>query len=544
MAKAFATAVENFTKDDDPLRYSWLDYLPIEISDDRWKTLCPLIIEELAGRPILETSRQRRLKEPSELLKLSEHMFYDGKPILEDLPDDVYLAPEYYVSRYFPKLGSLGVRLAGLPSMMRRLEADLLIKPLTSKVRTTKPHDPWHTAFASLFLTAWATKTSTIPIQERLKRLAIIPLKNRQQWAGAPGQSGGGLKNIYLSETNGIAIPDSLGLNLLDTHASSDPTRKALYMALGVEECPHDLVIERIKQKHSIFTERPTDIASHLRYLFCANEDPLEIKPWAWIPTKFGHVRHSKRLYFPSEDEHDLYQALTGVQPSKYRDVADFLDKSLLAMETNFTNHRGITWKDWLQLATGAQYYPPLLHCNAETFLMELSPALVVIRTHKPARFMDMLRAHWHDYEVGASRIESYLRAMPVRCMTATVEPAQYEALGNTYLPTVNVVDRALKLGLSPTKFHILFLPGWRLTTDKLDDDGYRRWRFLEEFGVRRQPDLDFYKCALRNIRLVTQDPNFEALKDIYASIAKLATADDHDNLWYVRPTLRPSTHA
>ncbi|KAI4920156.1 hypothetical protein J4E90_002296 [Alternaria incomplexa] len=527
VAKTFARAVEEFTKDDDPLRYSWLDYLPAGLRDDRWKPMCRLITQELADKPILQTWRQRHLRRPRELRLLRDNMLYSGKPILEGLSDDVDLAPDY-IPKYIDEVLSLGARWAGLPRMMKRLETDVLT--VTSKLRAKEPHDAWHVAFASLFLQAWSTKAPEIGVQSRLRKLAIIPLQNRQQWTGAPGQSSGGsLDHIYFSDVDGIHIPSSIGLNLLDTHASSNPTRKAFYTALGVEECSHELVVDRIKQAHGRADTAPADIPSHLRYLFRANEDASLLKRWIWVPTRSGHVKDSTKLYFPSEAAHHLYQALTGVCPSKYQGILEFVDKSLVDWEENSAKDQRDAWEKWLEQATGARYYPPVVHDNAETSLPELSPALRVVGQWNFYAFLDMLRQHWHDYQKDVSRIEAQLRDLGVPCAVIAGEPWQYEALEDTYLPTVDVIDQVLTLGLTLGKCSILAIPEFRRTSDKLDKDGRVKWRFLEEFGVRSEVDLEFYERALQGIRFFqgTLDVPDAVSEDVLEELIKRRQATD-----------------
>jgi hypothetical protein len=466
-------------------------------------------------------------------------MFYDGQPILKDTPDDVYLASKY--KSYNSKLELLGVRHADLSSMIKRLEADIL-NPRNSRLRTTNPSDPWHTAFASMFFKAWSNVSPAVDVQKRLRQLAIIPLQDRQQWAGAPCQSGGGrLKNIYLSHANGVAIPNSIGLSLLDTYASSNTTRKAFYMALGVEECSNELVVNKIKQIHSL-AQPPSDIPSHLEYLFRANEDPLDIRRQVWIKVNGGHVKRHQDTYFPSEEEHGLQPLLAGIESSEWKHIALFVDESLVRLKLGLVNNQQITWRAWLQQVTGAQYRPSFLQRYTVTSPLTLSSALKVVHKHKPVAFLDALRAHWQYYKDHAHEIEAELRGMQVQRISLAGATLQYQALQDTYLPTANIVDRALRLGISPYNLPILQLPGFRTFQDKLNNAEYRKWRFLEEFGVHHEPDLAFYKRALKETKLAAPNPGFEPLKVIYSSIANLATASDHHDIWYVESSLFLST--
>jgi hypothetical protein len=466
-------------------------------------------------------------------------MLYEGKPILDDLPDDVYLAPEY--KPYKTMVKSLGVRYADLTSMITRLEADIM-KP-NSTLKTTDPCDSWHTAFASMFLEAWAPKSPDVPVQVRLKQLAIIPLQNRQQWAGVAIKNSSNELKIYFSNIDGVKIPDSIGLRLLDTHASSNPTRKDFYAALGVKTCSHELVLDKIMKLHSQ-NSHPDGVSSHLRYLFYANEDPNMIRRWIRVPTTVGtHVTASRNLYLPSTGKDDLHQ-LVSDEHSRFQDTVKFLDKSLMELETGCSNVDGFEWQEWLQKATGARYYPPLLDDNTNKSSFKLSPALVLVHKSNPKKFLRALRAHWDDYEKDAHNIKADLGAMQVRCLDDTNESSRRGALQKTYLPTASVIRKVLELALAPGDFHILWLPGRRGTADELDKADHRKWKFLKELGVRDEPDLDFYKCALEAIACADHEPDFEILVKIYTGIALKATLSDHDSLWYVRLSQNRSTLA
>lgn len=453
-------------------------------------------------------------------------MLYDNKPILDDLVNDAYLAAEY--KPYKSKVKSLGVHHADLSGMVKRLEVDIMKS--CSRLKTTGPCDSWHVAFASMFSRAWAGKSPDVAVQNRLKQLGIIPLQSRQQWAGASDAK----QKIYLSDIDGVAIPRSIGLRLLDTYASSDATRRAFYMYLGVGKCSPGQVLDRIMTLHDQ-NSSPLDTSSHLRYLFYAKEDPEEVQQWIRVQTTVGKfVTASDNLYFPSAGKDDLHQ-LIGGHHSRFQDTVIFIEESLMNLELGNKNNDGFEWQAWLQQATGARRYPPLLQENASNSSIELSCALRMVHKYNARAFLGALQAHWTDYGEDAHRIEADLRVMQVRCLDDADGKSQWEALGNAYLPTASVINGAMELDFSPRDFRILYLPGWRGITEELDEAGYRRWRFLEDFGARCEPDLDFYKRALEAVYLAIQDPDFDILVEIYRSIALLARASDHDSLWYVR---------
>jgi hypothetical protein len=530
IALTFAIAVERFARADDPLRFSWLDYLPTELKQDHWKTLYPAIQAQLRQRPILQTWETGEFRLPGELRQLSHHMLHDGEPILGDLEDEEYLAPDY-AYRHHSALAALGSLRADMSHMVKRLEADLCHRH-SSRVKTTQPSDPWHEAFAELFLTPF-TKTAkdvvTMTARMRLRTLPFIPLKGRKQWTGAPGVSPGGLANLYFSNSNDVPIPDSLGFKLLDEVASSNTKRKAFYKALGVEECPQALVLASIQKKHGYAYETP-DVISHFQYLFRIGEEPSSIQEWIRVPTDDGDwlKPNPTRLYFPSEGKHDLYRLFKQTK-AKLEDFADFMDISLFELGADETNRNGLTWQAWLQKATGARYYPPLLEEENVDDTPCLSPALKAVCKHKPKMFMSTLKAHWEDYKDEAAMVEHDLGECRVRCVSTDREP-----LKMCYLPTKNVIDRVQELNLSPVNFPILSLRHLNNETDRLDKAGDRQWRFLEEFGARFQPDLDFYKRALRTIQQSGRDPSLDVLKVVYRYMAEIATARDQPDLRYV----------
>jgi hypothetical protein len=543
VALTFAMAVESFARADDALQYSWLDYLPTELKQDRWKILYPTIQQHLRQRPILQTWTTGKLRIPGKLRRLPENMQHDGEPILGDLQDEEYLAP-YYASKHYRALAALGAVCADIGDMVKRLEMDLC-NPKTSKVMTTKPRDSWHEAFALLFLTPFvtpSTKTvhddSTIRAGKRMKILAFIPLKGRKQWTGAPGASRGGLPKLYFSTRNGVPIPDNLGLKLLDEVASSKTQQRRFYKALGVEECPEKLVVTKIKEYHER-PERPAELAnvhSHFQYLYRIGEDPSSLKTWIWTPVDDDHgVLSSEKLYFPSQGTHDLYQlfsSLSSVNKAKLNDIATFMDLTLFQLEAEGTNTQDITWEDWLQKATGARHYPPLIEENGVgvSDKPSLSPVLHAVRKYRSAMFLSTLKAHWEDYQDDAAMVGHDLRVCKVRCISTDRAPLQ-----TCYLPTKEVIERVLEMDLAPADFPILSLQGLNTANEKLDKAGYRQWRFLEEFGARPQPDLEFYKQALRKIKGLRQYPTLDILKNVYRYMAELATARDQKDLRYVK---------
>jgi hypothetical protein len=89
-------------------KFSWLDYLPVEVSDDQWKKLCPSIIKKLQGRPVLQSWEYGLFKLPANVRQLPAFALDEAQPILADLSAENYLAPQYR-TEHKKTLEALGV---------------------------------------------------------------------------------------------------------------------------------------------------------------------------------------------------------------------------------------------------------------------------------------------------------------------------------------------------------------------------------------------------------------------------------------------------
>jgi hypothetical protein len=137
--------------------------------------------------------------------------------------------------------------------------------------------DPWHEALAKMFLPLFASQDrSDIVSQQRLKTMAIIPLIGFNRWTGTP--TGSKLPNVYFAYTDQVPIPESIPLRILNKYASTNTIRRAFYKALGVEECPKELVFAEIRRLHSL-PRHPLakERLAELRYLFHFHENPSQL---------------------------------------------------------------------------------------------------------------------------------------------------------------------------------------------------------------------------------------------------------------------------
>ena len=470
-----------------------------------WKPLYDSIKSALQTQSFLQTREQRRFRRPNQVKRLRDCHLHGGLPILPDLPDEIYLAPEY-AARYDKCLEDLGVDIISWDDIVNRLQADLT--RTTSKVRTIKGDDPWHVAFAELFLEAFAADDN-ITIQQRIRKLAIIPLSRPNQWTGAPGVGRGGSDKIFFPYTKGTAIPETLSLRLLEKSATANIKRSKFYETLGIKRCSTATVCARIKELHCAVSApwAPTD---HLRYLFYRHHRIVGTTNWVWVPltNDLSAKASSCELYFPSAGEFDTYQLL-----QTYTNVR-YLSSALVTAVSPTVRVNDITWATWLARTTGARYHPPLMS------ELSLSPSLKAVLIHAPKKFLSTLRSHWNEYGTDAHLVSQQLRECEVPCATGSLV-----ALRETYLPTVAVMGAIHDLGLPVSAIPVLTLPEGRL-----DESSYRSWRFLKDFGAASKPDLAFYMLAVQDPS-DGDAPDTKQIAEIYKNLVRLATVQDNDDI-------------
>jgi hypothetical protein len=522
IAIAFSKAIAKFATADHPLRYSWLDFVPITPKGHSWRPVYDSIKSLLEPMAVFQTRERRTFKRSSEVRYIPDFVFHNKEPLFADLSVERYISGEY-AEKHREVLQGLGVSDLQWKDMLELLEGDLM--SARSRLKTKEPNDTWHVSFATLFTRAFQSE-SKAAYQQRLKQLAIIPLVQRNQWAGLPSHGSLTTSGIYFSYTGEVPIPESIDVKLLDRDASSNSTRRRFYRALGVQDLAKETVITKILMVHSTFIRKPSQGIpqfAELRYLFHHYHDPAHIQYCIEIPADAaGSVaKNWKSWFFPSDDEYSLYQLIPIMRRAQVRDIARFLPQCLVDLEPATVCVRGRTWRSWLQELTSARTYPPL--CSGHAPSDTLSKTLLAVLQYNPTRFLGTLKARWHDYRDEIDRVHNELAECKV---PTTCGPVRLLA---TYLPTKSVLAKIAELNLDKTEFAVLNLPGATLT-----DSSFREWQFLEDFGVCSKPDLEFYKYALM-VMSDNSEVRLKSVREVYRSMANLATIQDYEILRYVR---------
>ena len=525
VAEAFANAVASFAKKDHPLRYSWLEFLPAEPMEKLWEPLYSKIRNFLMEKPILQTWTGREFKRPSELIFLMPSALHDGKPIFDDLTVEQYLAPEYGKENE-EVLEELGVMWMDWSHIIKRLEADLTSPH--SKTKSLPPDDKWHTPAADLILEAFDNPETTWA-QQSIKEMAIIPQWNISElkWIKAP-QGFESHDQVYFQSTDGIPVPYFLLLTFVDRQSASVPARAALFRKLGVQDCPKEIAIEKILERHQYLKKaEPCWKRSWLareaeyEYLFHFHTDPELLKTYLWFPTESENMRlASDHLYFLSDEQYNTQKLLGGGCEKEEKGYAAFITKRLLDFVSPATRSQNLSWIQWLEMVSGARYFPPLVDSVSAS---ELSPVMVEVLERNPEKIVEILQAHWDSEYRFTTQQHSWLPSKLGDC-TSLCESAERCELKNTYLPTNEIKMEVKELGLEKF-FPVLKLPV------ALNDENYRRWQFLEDLGVGHRVDLEFYKHVMAIIISFADDFAQKNVAAVYIRIKNIAQGSQWDEL-------------
>jgi hypothetical protein len=518
VAQVFTNAIAKFATKDHPLRHLWLEFVPNRPMEHLWKPLYAKIRELLKDRPILQTWKGRIFKRPSELKFLVPCTLHDDAPIFDDLPNEMYLAPEY---GQINVLKEFGVEIINWSDILERLQADL--RSSHSKMRSLAPNDEWHASCAALLLLVFENAQAKV-VEQEIKQMDIIPLLSGQ-WTSLQAPTFGGPQPIYFPSTDGVPIPENLFLQLVEAGAASVLKRANLFRKLGVQNCAKEKVIRWINFWHQAHPESSSHSfvpASHFKYLFHFGTSPDLLRNWLLVPTEAGCLRKAgKQLYFLSDEEYDTQQLLGSGCETKANCPAAFVRRELVESESPHARCQNLSWPEWLKRATGARHFPPLVEGPSAS---QLSPVILAVLEQSCGKFVGLLQAHWNtEYESTISKLP-WISSVLGKCQVLCESNATCQ-LRSTYLPSIEIKMKAKELCVE-REFPILKLPV------TLDGTNYRHWRFLEDLGVGYKQDLSFYMLVLK--KMCSSD-NVAArnVVDVYRCMAKSARLEEQEKLRY-----------
>jgi hypothetical protein len=232
-------------------------------------------------------------------------------------------------------------------------------------------------------------------------------------------------------------------------------------------------------------------------------------------------------MYFQTAEEYGPYELLKAYEhPSDpSRNIPEcpvsFLKSEYATLFPPSTRRHGSSWWKWLEKGLGVRRIPRIKLDGGS-----LSTEFRHIIRYRPDKIVGTLKKHWDDYIADMKPpIVDILAQSEVTCLGG-----QLRALKDTYLPLQGLKDRVQTLGIGQE------FPFLKVSGDLEANMVLRDWRFLDEFEVGFEPDLNFYVEVLRQHetrRYRTWGSEIrEKILKTYEFIADNCSENQREGLW------------
>jgi hypothetical protein len=232
-------------------------------------------------------------------------------------------------------------------------------------------------------------------------------------------------------------------------------------------------------------------------------------------------------LYFQTAEEYGPYELLRTYEhpndPNKNIPgcPVSFLKYEYTTLFPPFARRHGSSWMKWLEKGLGVRHIPRIKLDGGS-----LSTEFRHIIRYRPDKLVGMLKKHWDDYVVDMSPpIVDTLSQSEVTCLGR-----QLRALKDTYLPLQDLKNKVQTLGIGQ-EFPFLMVSSYLEVNTILRD-----WRFLDEFEVGSEPDLNFYVEVLRQHEKRTYRTWGSGIREkilkTYEFIADNCSDNQREGLW------------
>ncbi|KAI0110180.1 hypothetical protein F4814DRAFT_394641 [Daldinia grandis] len=458
------------------LKYQWMRYLP-RLSNYPWDPFWLRLVEKIkcrishADTCLLQSSTV--LRQISQVRRLQSDMFdQHGDPLFDDLPGNeaCYISPNYEGSD-LDLLKDYGLETISGNEVLERISRDL--SRSTSKMRSAGTNSDWHSRAAllisSLFKRGWRSLVA------RIKSLQLIPLIGGE-WV-SPSEA-----NVYFATTsNGLAIPADLGFCLIDPAATKVTARKELFLQLGAAYALANDVRARILDTYI----SPRDIIrinyeaslSHLKFLYLTDnqhstsEDYEKLWLWddrgSWYPLE-SHVSYSDKGFWELISKADRSPKWTNTH---------FINRKYFADDPGKSTQHDLTWREWLETRLEIRNHSRLFNRSGDS----LSSECRFVAKYLPSELLNLLKQSWDLEKSRATpKLTEDLQELEVPC-----QGDQQMALSGTYFPLQILLERRDEFMREGVFFPFIDIDD--------DLDLVSQWHFLNAFGVKFSPNIEFY---------------------------------------------------
>ncbi|KIW72175.1 hypothetical protein, variant [Phialophora macrospora] len=528
VSSAFVGLVMEVVASGDPLEFKWMRFCPEGPMQGFWQNLWGDIWDSLKYKSVLR-SRRDQLHDFRHIRTLPGWFIHDGKPLVADTDQDIYLSEDYEPNDV-RILKYLGVEEISPVQILQSIRLGLSTNAETP-IHDIPLDDSWHTAFAALVQRLLRKEN----VKNEVRQLQIIPLDDGT-WVSPSSLLLDAVYLPYLVDEDSVSIevPDGLGFQKLHLMAAADGERASFYTSLGITSCRPDAVTTRILEMHQSWERNGTFLTfkRDLEILFWFGKRPSLLtrsQDRLCLVSDRNQLHRGRFLFFPSEDYYNS-ERLLAATPKEDWNGYGILDKRYL--ESQVSNHirYGLDWRSYLQ-KWGVEYFPCLAQEVSTGW--KLHPLMVLIARDNPNSFVANLKAHWSDYRVDAPRIKNDLKNVRVPCLNGSAQP-----LCDTILPTHILTEKSRDPNLTN------LLPFLKLPAD-YDPQQPDAWVFLKEFGVICEVNTNFYLRAIHLLANLVEANLIPTCANIYGGIAQTTAVGDANVVqqeFATRPLIRSRT--
>ncbi|OIW34078.1 hypothetical protein CONLIGDRAFT_667268 [Coniochaeta ligniaria NRRL 30616] len=478
------------------LRFKWMMYLPsltgFPSDDPFWRMFVDKLKELIVDADIMVPRAQPSQLRPIRQLRMLPDNFIDqhGNPLFKDLngSDAVYLSQDYK-RRDLETLIGFGLRIMLWVEELARVEADAW--SASSTMRNPETDHDWHSRAANLLIAL--INTGSRALIPRVKRLALLPLCNGD-WVSTENNA-----VQFPATTDGIPIPQGLGLHLIESNAASHSSRKELFRALGSQVLSSDQVRGLILKKMGTNTlanslDKNTSIAS-LRFLYLTHPDDAPAAIYHQVKLLDASILSRKPFQedmYLGDDTHSYGPAKLGLAV-KYLHP-DYLQEPPIRSGDGAEPRR--TWRQWLHRSMGIRKGLRLAS-NDASGQPSLTKEVLYVAEHLPAKFLGLLHSLWSHEGVRVSRNADLMQQL--KLTTVLCDGGKRICLGSTILPVPRLKQLSVRFMDQEE-----VLPFLKLETT-LVDGNLAGWDFLEHFGAILKDELSFYLAIIKTIAASTE---------------------------------------
>ncbi|KAH8800361.1 hypothetical protein F5884DRAFT_891279 [Xylogone sp. PMI_703] len=467
------------------LRHHWVRYIPTDsVPDDLWNRIQIKLHNAISSRSLFFSRDNGRLWRANELrIVVPRNKDEDGEPLFPDL---AYPGPTAYISDIYdrvidiPILKSVGLSILSVQDLLDRLAQDL--DRLSPRMYSMSQSNQWHTRVADLLVSFMQHSGHTA----FLKKLPVVPLGNGK-WVRPHNAS------IFFPTSGGIEIPDGLpNLNLVDTGAMSNQSRKTFFSKLGVVECEPSRIFPLIEERHQSGGITSAQSVDYIRFIYWhhtklpSRDLTIRLAPNFALNKQWFNPFYSSNgwTYCPrSEDLHAMSRYVGIVMPDQLDDQLRFVcplyyDELQKCERRN--DKAGVDWfREYFQIKHAPQLYR---RDNIQRISSE-----------------DQYRSEW----------DAYIKSTELPILHSD----KLQRLDTTYLPLPKLKSIVSRLGLKEGF-------GFLKELEDITEHTALKWAFLDRFGVVMEENVSFWLGLLKKARS-NPETKIEAIFEIYTNLQK-----------------------